>query len=435
MARAAKFGIIELAPATDTFRVCPYAKARVSPAAPPGPRRRVVRGRRHLGGGLAAQQAPAAQPAPAPASPIARCPPLTFRVEVNYVEVDAVVIDQQGRFVGNLQPGDFQVLEDGKPQTIVNFGLVEIPLERPDAPLFADQPIEPDVQSNVQAVRRARLPDRPRRTAHRAQLHAAGCGPPRKQFIQHRSARTTWRRWSRRGATRDAGVHGQQAAAARPRSTGSWAAALRSATLEQDRRSTTASAAARPGVDTAPGTSTSMQRAYNATTDAAVDRQLSEFMSGVRGRRKALVLFSEGIDYDILDVFNNPDDLARSSRTPRGRPSRAATRANVSVYTRRSARPGRRSRATRWRLTPAWPIGADPASGSAASGCRTRLRLQHDSLRVLAEETGGFAVAQLQRFRHRVRPDPARTTAATTCSATTRRTTAATAGSGRSRCR
>ncbi len=76
-------------------------------------------------------------------------PPVTFRVEINYVEVDAVVVDKQGRFVGGLQAGDFQVLEDGKPQKLANFGLVEIPIERPEAPLFVRQPIEPDVQSNV----------------------------------------------------------------------------------------------------------------------------------------------------------------------------------------------------------------------------------------------------------------------------------------------
>jgi len=75
--------------------------------------------------------------------------PLTFRVEVNYVEVDAIVVDKRGEFVADLQQADFQVLEDGKPQAIKSFGLVRIPLERPEAPLFVRQPIEPDVQSNV----------------------------------------------------------------------------------------------------------------------------------------------------------------------------------------------------------------------------------------------------------------------------------------------
>ena len=52
-------------------------------------------------------------------------PPLTFKVEVNYVEVGAVVLDRQGRFVGDLQRDDFQVFEDGKPQGISAFTLVE----------------------------------------------------------------------------------------------------------------------------------------------------------------------------------------------------------------------------------------------------------------------------------------------------------------------
>ena len=73
----------------------------------------------------------------------------TFKVQVDYVEVDAVVTDQQGRFVRDLKKEDFQVFEDGKAQTISAFTLVDIPIERVERPLFAAQPIEPDVKTNA----------------------------------------------------------------------------------------------------------------------------------------------------------------------------------------------------------------------------------------------------------------------------------------------
>ena len=40
------------------------------------------------------------------------------------------------------------MFEDGKAQTISAFTLVDIPIERVDRPLFAAQPIEPDVKTN-----------------------------------------------------------------------------------------------------------------------------------------------------------------------------------------------------------------------------------------------------------------------------------------------
>ena len=80
------------------------------------------------------------QPAP-PQTP-------TFKVQVDYVEVDVLVTDQQGRFVPDLAKEDFRVFEDGKPQSVSTFSLVNIPVERADRPLFAAQPIEPDVESN-----------------------------------------------------------------------------------------------------------------------------------------------------------------------------------------------------------------------------------------------------------------------------------------------
>ena len=78
-------------------------------------------------------------------SPQSTSPPIpTFRAEVEYVEVDALVTDEQGRFVSNLQKEDFQIFEDGKPQTIANFALVEIPIETSQSLAGA----EPDVLSN-----------------------------------------------------------------------------------------------------------------------------------------------------------------------------------------------------------------------------------------------------------------------------------------------
>src|SRR6267378_4411994 len=75
-------------------------------------------------------------------------PGVTFQTEVTYVDVDASVTDEQGNFVGNLTEQDFQVFEDGKPQKIDTFSLVEIPLERQDRFLFMEKPVRSDVKSN-----------------------------------------------------------------------------------------------------------------------------------------------------------------------------------------------------------------------------------------------------------------------------------------------
>src|SRR5688572_25115209 len=79
-------------------------------------------------------------------------PPITFRAEINYVEVDARVLDKQGKFITGLKPEDFQIFEDGKPQKVTAFSMVNIPLERVERPLFASKPIEPDVRNNMQGA-------------------------------------------------------------------------------------------------------------------------------------------------------------------------------------------------------------------------------------------------------------------------------------------
>jgi VWFA-related protein len=76
-------------------------------------------------------QAPAPPPPaqPAPPQPEQAPPPdqqPVFRTGINFVRVDAIVTDKQGVPVVDLSQADFEVLEDGKPQSIETFRLVKI---------------------------------------------------------------------------------------------------------------------------------------------------------------------------------------------------------------------------------------------------------------------------------------------------------------------
>lgn len=55
-------------------------------------------------------------------------PSVTFQVEVNYVDVDAIVTDEKGNFVSGLTREDFEVFEDGKSQKVEMFSYVELPV-------------------------------------------------------------------------------------------------------------------------------------------------------------------------------------------------------------------------------------------------------------------------------------------------------------------
>ena len=114
-------------------------------------------------------QAQPTPPAQSPQTPASPQPPVTFKVEVNYVEIDAVVTDAQGNFARNLTKDDFQVTEDGRPQTLSIFSPVDIPIEHADPPLFAKTSIPPDVVSNRTPFE-GRMDDLPRLRVGATQL-------------------------------------------------------------------------------------------------------------------------------------------------------------------------------------------------------------------------------------------------------------------------
>ena len=158
-------------------------------------------------------------PPPAADPPSPPTPEVTFKVEVNYVEEDVRVVDRDGNFVRGLKQEDFQVLEDGKPQKVQTFGMVDIPNTRPRKPLYLGPdalPIEPDVAVNKQVLD-GRLYLIVLDDYHVAPLRSQNVTQPRAPLRarEARPRRSGGRRRHERAAARVAGLHAEPPAAGR----------------------------------------------------------------------------------------------------------------------------------------------------------------------------------------------------------------------------
>jgi VWFA-related protein len=90
------------------------------------------------------------QPAGQPADPASSGQP-TFRAGINFVRVDVIVTDKNGNPVADLKPGDFEITEQGKPQTVDTFKLISL-----DGGLMATTPpreIRTDLDEENEASR------------------------------------------------------------------------------------------------------------------------------------------------------------------------------------------------------------------------------------------------------------------------------------------
>jgi VWFA-related protein len=329
--------------------------------------------------GIARQQA---------AQPSQGQPPVTFRVEVNYVEVDAFVTDAQGNVVSDLTANDFDLLEDGKPQKISTFSLVNLPLERAPRPLFASAPVEADVQTNEGGEGRIYLivlddqhtdPTRaPRVKVAARRFIEQNFGTNDLAAVVYTGGRST--------DSQDFTNNPRLLLAAIDKFTGRK---LRSATLER-------LDGVRTNPDTGnvgPGTDPSeIERAFRARQVMSSVRRLAEFMAGVRGRRKAMLFISEGVDYDINQVMGVQGSTATSVLQDTQDAIAAATRGNVAIYTidPRGLVSGSED------LIQSSSTFDDQGVGLVSA--LSELRLSQDSLRVLSENTGGFAAVNQNDF-------------------------------------
>jgi VWFA-related protein len=337
-------------------------------------------------------------------------PTPTFRVRIEYVEVDAVVRAKDGRFIADLKKDDFEVFEDGKRQDIANFELVNVPVEpRPAVSLVTRREIEPDVVSNAQPPGRVYLivlddlHVNPMRT-QRARKIA-------RDFIQQNLApndvATVITTSGNRDAIQDFTTNKRLLLQAVDRFVGrkvmSPGAAEISTTLAPGVDPTTTGGIPDPGA---------RERIFNARSTLEALSYIATFAGTVRNRRKAMVLIGEGIDYNLGRTAvggpvapTDPEALPVEGFVDEGNAPRllrdslrsfvdAANRANVTLYA----------------LDPSvFTQGGDDlidvASGPPGNSftdkndaevsrfgkLRDDVEAAQDNLRTLATETGGFA--------------------------------------------
>lgn len=341
---------------------------------------------------------PPASVTPVPAGQAPQTPPLTFRVETNYVEADALVTDAGGKFVPDLSRGDFEVLEDGKPQDVSVFSLVQIPIEHADPPLFRDKPIDPDVTSNEKPFDGR---------VYMFVLDGFHVSPQRSISVRNEAHRFIDRYM---GANDIAAVihignpgAGQEFTSNKrllnmsiDQFTGE---ALQSITKSINDDALAKQQMKSPGFDPGPpGDPDAPTRAFMARETMDSVRRLSEFLGGLSGRRKALLFFSEGIEYDTdehpADEMFGKALLVRDTdavRTAQTEMLSAATRNNVNIY---SVNP----RGLAAGNEDAIFIGATPSdpefqsSTPVSVATADELRRAQETLRTFSDETGGRAL-------------------------------------------
>ena len=363
--------------------------------------------------GAAALQSPDILTAQAPQAP----PSVTFQVEVNYVDVDVVVTDEQGNFVSGLTREDFEVLEDGKLQKVDTFVYVEIPVEPDNAFTLAGRNVSGDTQTNREPFAGRLyvivLDDQDVAATRTAQVRKSA-----KEFVDkymgandiaaviHTSGRTD--------AAQEFTSNKQRLHAAIDKFVGRR---MRSITLERldsyyqqlsmlssDQSQSTET---EPAASTDPGgharvDPTDFERGFRAVGVLDTLKSTAEFLTAVRGRRKAVLFFSEGIDYPITDLFggHSATDVIRAAQDAIS----MAARANVNFYTidprglvgmtnefMEMAGGGAPALAGQPNVPMGSVTGATGGTFNAQTELMHELMLSQGSLRELAEQTGGIA--------------------------------------------
>jgi VWFA-related protein len=135
------------------------------------------------------------------------------------------------------------------------------------------------------------------------------------------------------------------------------------------------------------------ERIRVAVTTMRTIQDVAAALGNIAGRRKSILFFSEGVDFDYTNLRQYPNALEVIEATQEA--VAAATRANVTVY---AIDP----RGTTQLGDDSVQIGSLPRRESAATALldeqRDALQRSQDNLRAVADQTGGFAVINQNRL-------------------------------------
>ncbi|MBA3948389.1 MAG: VWA domain-containing protein [Acidobacteria bacterium] len=322
----------------------------------------------------------------------------TFRADVNYVEVDAIVTDAAGAFVHGLTAADFELFEDGQAMTIETFHEIDVPVERADRTLYSNAIVAADVASNdrtaegrvyllvlddlhIRPTATLAVTRRAREFVERyvgsndlvAVIHTSGRANVSQDFTSNR-ARVLQAIDGFMGRGLNSAVMNRMEEFNRRVQDG----------REIDARSVR--------------DADSRERLGNARATFETVRNLATYLASLSGRRKAMLLFSEGMDFESVEgdalsgALSEMQDARRSMLEAIG----AATRANVHVYT---IDPAGLSSAGVGAETAFVPSDAAASSlGVTTQALAAERRNMRGALRTLAEQTGGVALVDTNNF-------------------------------------
>ena len=349
---------------------------------------------------LAAQtpagQVPAPQP-PAPVDPAVQRP--TFRAFVDLVTTDVIVRDGSGQFVADLTKDEFDVFEDGIKQEVASVQLVHggrtFNLQAPPAPPPQEGIILPPARPTNDAAGRIFL-------FFVDDLHMNFRDTPRIRQLFDKMNKTLLHEGDMFGVV----------------STGTSSIAI---DLTYDRKrmdeaiKKIAGSALKPSelIQGPQGPNGSSELKYRAHVAFSTAYDIVSSLSKVQNRRKAVIYVSNGYDFNPFEGsrFGDPnivglknDRYNSNSNTgmqydPFTRQSNQFADADLAHELSELTRAANRANATFYTIDPRGLVaGSDMDEQVDTTEWNNHLRKTQDSLRVIADETGGFAVINQNEF-------------------------------------